>query len=365
MLWFIILTRVCNLKCIYCGNDPTIGSEPPEISYSLLQLKKFLSQDKNPIITFYGGEPLLRINLIRKIINLIPAQHYVIQTNGLFLGKLDNYIFQKLDTILVSIDGRPEVNDYYRGRGTYSQVINEVKRIRCNFRGDLIARMAVSGKSDVFKDVVHLLELGLFDHVHWQIDAFFDYPPASRYGGLKGFRSWVKHVYNPGISKLVKLWINTMKEERRVLGIVPFLGIMKTLLYNEKIEYIRCGAGVDAFAIMPSGKIVACPVAFDEPDFVVGNIMQSSPGDLPFKVKVGEPCTSCDYYEICGGRCLYANKTKLWGDERFPLVCETVKHLIEELKKAKPIIENLIEKGIINEEEFNYPKFNNTTEIIP
>ena len=44
-------------------------------------------------------------------------------------------------------------------------------RETCKFTGELIERMTWSGNNDIYKSVIHLLNLGLFDHVHWQLDA--------------------------------------------------------------------------------------------------------------------------------------------------------------------------------------------------
>ena len=373
MLYFIQTTTLCNLNCLYCGNMDSVefllnGGEysldPPNISYRLEDLKKFISMDPNPIIAFYGGEPLLRVDLVKKIMDFIPAKKYILQTNGLLLKRLEPKYIKRFDTILVSIDGRREVTDYYRGRGVYDLVLENVRYVReVGFSGDLIARMAVSEKTDIYLDVKHLVELDdpKFDHVHWQLDALWDTPPARRY---KNFGEWVDKVYNPGISKLVKYWLDGMEKDGVVLGIVPFLGIMKTLLFNRR-EYLRCGAGIDAFTITTSGRIIACPIA---PEFEfnwLGDIYSVDPKELPWRVRVGEPCTSCEIYHICGGRCLFANKTMLWGLDGFKKVCETVKHLVSELIKAKQKIVKLIEDGVVSLEDFDYPKYNNTTEIIP
>ncbi len=361
MLYFIILTHRCNLHCIYCGNDIGDFVEPPEIQYSLEDLKRFLMKDPERDIAFYGGEPLLRIKLMERIMDEIPARHYIIQTNGLLLFKLKEEYLHKLDTILVSIDGRQEVNDYYRGRGTYKMVLINVKRIReLGYKGDLIARMAVSSKTDIFEDVVHLLQLGLFNHVHWQLDVLWDTPPMQRYDD---FNSWLKR-YNAGIRKLVNYWVDTMEREKKILGIVPFLGIMYSLLTGKPSE-LRCGAGINAFAISTSGKILACPIAPEWDWNILGDIWTSEPKDLPYKVTIDEPCKSCDLYKICGGRCLFANKTMLWGINGFRKVCGTVRFLVNELMRVKPKIERMIDEGLFDLEDFHYPKYNNTTEIIP
>lgn len=138
---------------------------------------------------------------------------------------------------------------------------------------------------------------------------------------------------------------------------------MRTLLTGEKSS-LWCGSGLYFFAIHPSGKITPCPISSD-PEFVVGNIWNTHPMELRNSMKVGAPCPECEVYWVCGGRCLYANMKKHWGEEGFQKVCGTVKHLIRELEEVKPKIVKLIEKGVISIEDFYYPEINNCCEIIP
>ncbi|MCD6106353.1 MAG: putative peptide-modifying radical SAM/SPASM domain-containing protein, partial [Thermoplasmata archaeon] len=81
--------------------------------------------------------------------------------------------------------------------------------------------------------------------------------------------------------------------------------------------------------------------------------------------RIGEPCTSCPYFRYCGGRCLFAYFERYWGERGFKLLCELTKHLIDEVKSRLPRILELLELGIVQSEAIIYPKFNNTTEIIP
>ena len=366
MLYFVATTTVCDLKCVYCQNEPDPSIEPILPQFTIDKLKQFISQDKDATIAFYGGEPLLNVEFIKRVMDEIPAKRYIMQTSGMNLNKLDSRYLSRFDTILVSIDGRPEITDFYRGKGVYERIMENIRYIRENgFRGDLIARMAVSYKTDIYLDAKHLAELKDpgFDHVHWQLDALWDTPPATRYGGLKGFAKWVKESYNPGITKLISYWLDKMREGE-VIGFVPFQGIMKSLLLKEK-NYLRCGSGIDSFTVTTSGRILACPIA-PEFDFnVIGNIYRDKPQDLPWRVTVDGPCNSCEVFDICGGRCLFANKTMLWGTKGFELVCDTVKHLILSLKRIQRQVEDLLERGIVSWNDLIYPKYNNTTEIIP
>ncbi len=364
MLYYVTLTQVCGLKCIYCQNTPDPRIQPISLSYDLSLLKRFIEMDPEPYICFYGGDPLTNIDLLKRVMDEIPAKRFIIQTNGLNLHKLDGEYLQRIDTLLVSLDGREETTDYYRGMGVYRRVLENVRYALSNgFKGDLIARMAVSGKTDVFLDVVHLLSLKdpKFNHVHWQLDVLWDYPPAQRYSD---FDKWIEYSYNPGISRLVKYWLDSLLSGN-VLGIVPFKGIIWSMLTGENMRRLRCGSGIDAFSISTDGRIVACPIAPEYSFNIVGDIRVNKPEDLPFSSVVGEPCISCDYYDLCGGRCLFANKTMLWGEDGFRKVCRTVIHLINELKKILPVVEDLIEKGIVDMEDLRYPPYINTVEIIP
>jgi len=102
----------------------------------------------------------------------------------------------------------------------------------------------------------------------------------------------------------------------------------------------------------------------DMKDFYPGDISNASMKSLKDTIFVSEPCTSCRHLTICGGRCLYANIIRLWGNEGFSQVSGTVTNLIEELYDAVPQVKSLIETGKVQRREFEYPKFNGC-EIIP
>jgi putative peptide-modifying radical SAM enzyme len=360
MQYFVVLTKECNLLCTYCGGGS--DTPPKEIQYSVADLKSFLSKDERPAVEFYGGEPLLRIEKMKTIMDAVPAQ-YLIQTNGLFLDRIESEWLAKFHTILVSVDGNQEVTDGERGRGVYERVVRNSQLVReSGFTGDLIARMTVEKGTDVNENVRHLLGTGLFDHVHWQLSFSMFWKSEDETG--PGLAEWISK-YNSDVSILVDWWVAEMKRSHRVLGIVPFLGISNTLLAGEKTG-LRCGSGIDFFTIMPDGRISACPVSVDFDFSMVGSIFTSSPDSLRGKATIGEPCLSCEVYGICGGRCLFVNRSQwLLHDGGYSFICKTAKHLIAELQRALPEIQSLIDDGRIKRTEFEYPGFNNGCEIIP
>src|SRR3972149_10550467 len=98
MFFHVILTTDCNLQCRYCfgeslddfdedfSDDLEVNySLPRRINYSPKMLNDFCRKDPDCTVTFYGGEPLLCINEIRKIMDAVKPKHFMIQTNGLLL----------------------------------------------------------------------------------------------------------------------------------------------------------------------------------------------------------------------------------------------------------------------------------------
>jgi putative peptide-modifying radical SAM enzyme len=361
MNWFIITSNDCNLSCAYCLNEPHPGL-PITPSWNIEELKKFLVTDKEPDIAFYGGEPLLEMETIEKIMDEISANHFTLQTNGILLHKLKTDYLNRMSSILISIDGDKDVTETNRGKGVFDKIKQNISNIRGRgFTGDLIARMTVSEVSDIYTDVLFLLndEDLTFDHVHWQLDCQWDYDMNERW---KDFPTWVEK-YNEGITKLVSYWLEKMGTGE-VKGIVPFLGIFHNILNDTKTD-LPCEAGLRSFAIRTDGVVTFCPLPPEFEKTIVGDIRKDKSEELRNSVKIENTCLECEDYDLCGGRCLFANLYKLWGKEGFNLVCTTVKHLISELKGIKKDVEKLIEKGIIKREQFDYPEYNNTTEIIP
>ncbi len=358
MLYFVFTTGRCNLRCSYCGGSFNPEIVPWRVEYDLGDLIRLVEGDGDATIAFYGGEPLLNPGFIMEVMDAVPARRFVVQTNGTAVRALPPEYWRRMDAVLLSIDGPEGVTDGYRGRGVYRTVLSSARWLReVGFSGDLIARMTVSEGSDVYRDARHLLELGLFDHVHWQIDAVWS-------EGWADFRGWAERVYKPGVSRLVDYWISEAREGR-VPGLVPVLGVLRVELTGESMGIPPCGAGRDAFAVSTDGRVLACPIAVAEGWAELGRLGSVGPGDLPGRVSIGEPCASCPYLRYCGGRCLYAHVERLWGEEGFEALCDLTRHLVDEVLSVADEVRALIGEGRIDPGEVLYPPYNNTTEIIP
>jgi uncharacterized protein len=299
---------------------------------------------------------------MQRIMDGVPGR-FVVQTNGLFLDRIEPEYLCRFHSILVSIDGTQEVTDRERGKRVYERVTRNAELIRQRgFGGDLIARMTVEQGTDIRENVNHLLGTGLFDHVHWQLSFSMFWKGAECTDGE--LASWVAN-YNSGISSLIDEWVERMSTTGQVQGLVPFVALMGSML-SGRDSRLRCGSGIDFFTIVPDGRISACPVSIDYDFSMVGSVKERHPSSLRNSVLVGEPCLSCDIYQVCGGRCLFVNKAQdMLRENGFDLICSTVRHLVMELRSAQHQVQDLIDDGTLRLTDFHYPELNNGCEIIP
>jgi putative peptide-modifying radical SAM enzyme len=292
----------------------------------------------------------------------IESERFIIQTNGLLLDRLEPEYVNRFQSIFVSLDGNEALTDHYRGKEVYRRVARNLRLIRENgFKGEVVARMTVGEETEIDTQVLKLLNVAELpiSSVHWQLDALFWQNDYSK----RRFSEWAKTSYSPRLRKLIDFWVQCMKDTGEVLRLYPLLGVMQSLLLGES-SHLRCGAGWSVFNIQTDGNITPCPVMAGMKDFYIGNIRETHPESLRNAKFVSGPCTQCEALPICGGRCLYANATKLWGDEGFRQVCATVTDMISALRDAVPEIRSLIDIGRVDPDSFDYVKYNGC-EIIP
>lgn len=370
MHYHIILTEKCNSECRYCyeksmqefGNSINKKfkfdySAPCFSQVNVKKLKEFLLKDKNPVLVFYGGEPLLQIEKIIDIIDGLKDTNvkFRMQTNGKLLNELPMKYLKKIEKILVSLDGNKERTDFNRGEGTYDLVMKNIEEIKSKcYNGEIIARMTISQDfPDLYEQVLNLIKVG-FTSVHWQLDVGFYESDFNEDKIKKFFRE-----YNKSLTKLADWWLGKIKKGN-VLKLYPFMGIIESLL-KDKPTKIRCGAGHTGYAITTNGKIVACPIMNTIKDFEAGSL-EDNPNELK-KFEI-EECENCEVKDLCGGRCLYWRKAKLWPKKGDEMICDSIKYYISEMKRIFPSIKQLIKEGKISEKDFEYEKYFGP-EIIP
>jgi uncharacterized protein len=142
------ITESCNLRCRYCvysGRYPlerTHSQRCMEESVARRAIDYFLEHGnpgKPRIVGFYGGEPLLRFDLIRACVEYVKARTdkgvFSITTNGILLNKeIIRYLISENIGLAVSLDPPRENHDRYRiaadGSATYDRILSNLSLIK-------------------------------------------------------------------------------------------------------------------------------------------------------------------------------------------------------------------------------------------
>ncbi len=149
------VTDACNLKCKYCGYgefytdyDERVNKYMPfeiareMINYlvNLWQSPLNYSRNHNVTVGFYGGEPLMNIDFIKKVIDYleklsIPKIHFKwsMTTNALLLGKNMDYLVEKDFSILISLDGNEENHGYrvnHNSKNSFPDVHQNIRQLQ-------------------------------------------------------------------------------------------------------------------------------------------------------------------------------------------------------------------------------------------
>lgn len=145
-LRFIVLpTEKCNFRCLYCYEDFEIGKMSLEVQDDIIEfVKRNVSDFTGVDIRWFGGEPLLAIDVIERVSNAVieickrMKRRYTasIITNAYLLDMAMYRRLLKCHVWLyqITVDGLKDTHDIYRplqdGSGTFERIIANLKDIR-------------------------------------------------------------------------------------------------------------------------------------------------------------------------------------------------------------------------------------------
>ena len=278
----------CNLRCQYCfasTGDFGTGRKimPFEVAKKAIDFVISRSGKRRNIeVDFFGGEPLMAWDTVKQTIDYarsIEEEHgkkfrFTITTNGLLLDdeKID-YINANMDNVVLSLDGRPSVNDEMRktvsGAGSYDIIVPKFQKLveKRDPKLDYYARGTFTGKNlDFAEDVVHIADEG-FDRLSVE-------PVAAEDGcGYELTEADLDKIY----AEYDRL--TDIMEARRKEG-KPFHFFHFMVDLNQGpcvVKRLRgCGAGYEYVAVTPEGDIYPCHQFVGNEAFKQGSVLDGS-----------------------------------------------------------------------------------------
>ncbi|NCA80629.1 MAG: thioether cross-link-forming SCIFF peptide maturase, partial [Sphingobacteriia bacterium] len=171
----------CNLRCGYCfaaTGDFNQGRMlmGEEVGQKAIDFVISKSQNrKNIEIDFFGGEPLMNLDVVKNIVTYAQQQgvvhnknfRFTITTNGVLLNDdVIKYINQTMSNVVISLDGRKSVNDAVRktitGKGSYDTILPKFKKLAQGRNQDnyYIRGTFTKQNLDFCEDVMHMADCG-------------------------------------------------------------------------------------------------------------------------------------------------------------------------------------------------------------
>lgn len=310
----------CNLRCRYCfastgdfGRQRSLMSK--EIGRKAIDFLVANSGNRRNLeVDFFGGEPLLNFGTVKETVEYARSIEkaagknfrFTITTNALLLNEENKrFINEQMDNVVLSIDGREEVNDRMRkrvdGRGIYKEILPKIIDLAESRNQD---RYYVRGtftreNLDFSKDVLHLADLG-FKQISVE-------PVVAQEGSGYDLREEDLDKLYTEYENLAAEYVKRAEEGRGF----NFFHFMIDLENGPcAIKRIKgCGSGYEYLAVTPEGDIYPCHQFAGIESFKMGNVNE---GKINGNIKSmfassniysKKSCTGCWAKFYCSGGC--------------------------------------------------------------
>ena len=320
----------CNLRCKYCFADEgeyhgrrALMSE--EVGKAALDfLVKNSGGRKNLEVDFFGGEPLMNWEVVKKLVEYgrsIEKEYdknfrFTLTTNGTLLNdEILKFVNKEMGNIVLSIDGRKEVNDSMRpragGQGCYDDIVPKYQKV-AESRHQL--RYFVRGtfthaNLDFSEDVKHLAELG-FKQISVE-------PVVASPEDWYAFKDEDIPIICEEYDKLAKYYIEKHKEGKGFNFFHFNIDLEGGPCVAKRLS--GCGSGCEYLGVTPWGDLYPCHQFVGNEDFIMGNVFDGiTRPDIRDMFKKSNvysrpECQKCFARYYCSGGCA-ANAYNFNGD---------------------------------------------------
>lgn len=282
------ITQQCNFMCSYCPyasvsntgqrkhSDKTMSFEIAKKAIDFLIEHSIDSDSLN--LGFYGGEPLLEFELIKRCVEYAQRRAhgkelgFGMTTNGtlLTLDKID-YLAQNNFSIIISLDGPQKVHDKHRrfaanGSGTFDAIEKNILAIKDRypeFFKKILYNVVLDPQDDlkcvndffvsynVFKDAN--VKAVIYDDTYSEerVHRPWDFVTHQKYDLFKAMLNYLGRMDNTCIAPLAKENLDNLK--------IVANGMGKDLLLPEKMSHSGpCIPGVRRTFVDVDGNLFPC-----------------------------------------------------------------------------------------------------------
>lgn len=337
----------CNLGCRYCfaeegeyhGRKALMSLEVGKKALDFLVANS--GSRRNLEVDFFGGEPTMNWDVVKELVHYgrsLEKQYdknfrFTLTTNGILLDdEMMAFANKEMANVVLSIDGRKEVNDYMRptrnGKSSYDIILPKFKKF-AELRGQTnyyVRGTFTHHNLDFSEDVLHLADLGFQQISVEPVVA----GPEEEYAIREEDLEQLKQEYDALAAEMVR--------RHRAGKDFNFFHFMIDLNQGPCVakRLSGCGSGTEYLAVTPWGDLYPCHQFVGEEDYLMGNvfdgIVRTDVRD-EFKlcnVYAKDKCRDCFARFYCSGGCA-ANAYKFHGriNDTYEVGCELERKRVE------------------------------------
>ena len=338
----------CKLRCKYCFADEgeyhghkgvmDIDTAKKAIDYVV----KRSGPRRNIEIDLFGGEPTMIMDTIKEIIAYAREHEkewkknirFTMTTNATLLNdEMMEFMDKEMGNIILSLDGRKEVNDNVRikvdGSGSYDDILPNIKKMidkRTEGKMYFVRGTFTRANTDFYEDVKAMVNEGFREISIEPVVLENGHPLALREEDLPTIFDNYDKLYEE-------------MRRRKVEGDEFKFYHFNIDLQGGPCVYKRisgCGAGFEYVAITPQGEVYPCHQFVGKEEYKLGSIWDDTyDAELGKKFKKAHiynkpKCKDCWARFYCSGGC-QANNVNFNGDMNIPyeIGCKMQKKRIE------------------------------------
>ena len=337
----------CNMRCGYCfasSGDFGTGRKVMDLETAKKAVDFLVESSKgkkNIEIDFFGGEPLMNFDVVKKTVeytNRVEKHssknfRLTMTTNALLLDEEKmNYINRHFDNVVLSLDGRIGTNDRMRklhnGQGSYNRIIGSIKKMADKRRHmDYYVRGTYTAfNTDFCTDVLHMADMGIRN--------ISVEPVVAAYHKEHSLDKTMLPLLKSEYERLALEYVKRRSSGNPFTFFHFMIDLEQGPCVTKRLK--GCGAGYEYIAVTPEGDIYPCHQFVGQDGFKLGNVeygIKSPEMVNSFKnsnIYTKDKCTDCWAKFYCGGGC-DANSQAFNNslNKPYELGCELEKKRIE------------------------------------
>lgn len=296
------VAHICNLNCSYCfASQGKYHGDRAVMSFEVgKRALDFLIENstgrRNLEVDFFGGEPLMNFDVIKKLVEYarsIEKEHgknfrFTLTTNGVLIDDdVIEFANKEMSNVVLSLDGRKEVHDRYRvdyaGNGSWEKIVPKFQKL-VNARGGKNYYMRgtfTHANPDFLNDIKQMLDLGFKELSMEPVVCAPDDPSALTDEDLP--------IVLEQYEKLAELMLQKHREGDPFTFYHYMIDLKGGPCIYKRIS--GCGSGTEYMAVTPWGDLYPCHQFVGEEKFKLGNIW-----DGVTNKETQEDFASCNVY---------------------------------------------------------------------